>query len=77
MLLQLDYVHLPLMFKLVLMDSLLPQLEDKMSNVLLVTLLTLLLVTVVHSPSLVLLDIIPIMVLVLYVQPTLFLAHSD
>lgn len=70
-----NYVHLPLILKLVLMVSMLPQLEDKMSNVLLVTLLTLLLVTVVHSPSLVFLDIIQIMELVLYVLPTLFLVH--
>jgi len=55
----------------------LPQPEDKMSNVLLVTSLTLLLVTVVHLPSLVLLDIIPIMELVLCVQPMLFLVHLD
>ncbi len=48
-----------------------------MSNVQLVTLLTLLLVIVVHSPSPALLDFIQIMELVLSAQPTLFLAHSD
>jgi hypothetical protein len=47
---QLNFVHLKQIFKLALMVIILPQLEDKMSHVLLVKLLTLflLLVTIVH-----------------------------